>query len=684
MATIAELMVKIGADTSGAESGFSRIASGAGNVVTSLAKIGIAGATAIAGGLVAATVSGIKGITAMEDATAQMNAVLKSTNDASGMTADALINIANAAQLHTKFTQEETLAGENLLLTFTNIGSDVFPQATQTLLDMATAMGGDASSNAIQLGKALNDPTEGISALTRVGVTFTDEQKKQIQAMQEAGDMAGAQSVILQELQKEFGGSAEAAGKTFAGQLEIAKNALGELTESMAMGVMPALTEMITAINEAANSGDWSSVGETVGGAFDSIITNVMDSMANILPVVQEVGMSIINSLLQGLLNNAPTLVQTGLSVILGLVDILLQNLPLIVEVGLQAIVSLALGIADALPELIPTIVDTMLTIVDTLIDNIDMLVDAAIEIILALAQGLINAMPKLIEKIPEIIIKLVKAIIDNAPKMLDAAIQLMIMLSEGLASGFSEIFGKIGSWIKENILDPISEKVSEFAEIGGNLIKGIWDGISDKAEWLWGKVSGFFTNLTDKIRDFFGIHSPSTVYAEIGGYMAEGIGVGFTDEMGNVTSTMKVSLNSVLAMANDKASELHAIMASVFNGASSVSGLTATYAATADHGKIVMGLDPSIINDVANGNINIPGLATGGTLASSGSVLVGENGPELLNLNAGASVIPLNNTSGNNININISGNYIAEKYDTERMGEDLVNYLSRKGIKIA
>ena len=84
-------------------------------------------------------------------------------------------------------------------------------------VDLAQAMGGAPKDAAIQLGKALNDPIKGISALTRIGVTFTDEQKAQIKTMQEAGDMAGAQGVILAELNKEFGGSAQAAADADGG-----------------------------------------------------------------------------------------------------------------------------------------------------------------------------------------------------------------------------------------------------------------------------------------------------------------------------------------------------------------------------------------------------------------------------------------------------------------------------------
>jgi phage-related protein len=141
---------------------------------------------------------------------AQLNAVLKSTGGVAGVTAEQVNKLANSLQYQSKFTDDAILAGENMLLTFTNIGKDVFPTATQTVLDMSAALGQDATQSAMQLGKALNDPIGGVTALRRVGVQLTDEQEKQVKAFMAVNDIAGAQKIILGELGREFGGSAAA------------------------------------------------------------------------------------------------------------------------------------------------------------------------------------------------------------------------------------------------------------------------------------------------------------------------------------------------------------------------------------------------------------------------------------------------------------------------------------------
>src|SRR5512139_254905 len=160
------------------------------------------------------------------------------------VTKDEILNLADSFSKVTPYEDDMILKGENMLLTFTNIGKDVFPMATQTMLDMRTALGQDLNSSAMQLGKALNDPVQGITALRRVGVNFTDAQEAMIKKMVESGDVMGAQKLILQELQVEFGGSAKAAGETFAGKMEILKNNIGNVKEAIGTAFLPVLSQL--------------------------------------------------------------------------------------------------------------------------------------------------------------------------------------------------------------------------------------------------------------------------------------------------------------------------------------------------------------------------------------------------------------------------------------------------------
>lgn len=228
----------------------------------------VAGALEVAAKLLAvggaaAAVFGVQSVKAFnesEAAIAQTNAVLKSTGNAAGVTADQVTKLSMALQKTTKFSDEEVRSAENLLLTFTSIGKDIFPQATKTVLDMATALGEDTKSASIQLGKALQDPIRGITALRRVGVNFTDKQQEVIAGLVNTNQLAKAQGMILQELQKEFGGSAEAAGNTFAGSLAKLKNQFNDVQEVIGQTISQKLEPFVAAAANAVGSIDWTSI----------------------------------------------------------------------------------------------------------------------------------------------------------------------------------------------------------------------------------------------------------------------------------------------------------------------------------------------------------------------------------------------------------------------------------------
>ena len=205
------------------------IVRGISGVFRSMQRAFVVATTAIVGGVVVSIRAFIK----QENASRKLEAVLKATSGAVGLTAKELEKEAAALQKVTKFGDEVIINTQAILATFKQIKGDIFKEATEAILDMATVLDQDAAQGAIQFGKALNDPAKGVAALTRVGVTFTKEQIKQIKALQKSGDTMGAQRIILRELQSEFGGAARAARNTFGGALNSLKNSFGDLLEQI-------------------------------------------------------------------------------------------------------------------------------------------------------------------------------------------------------------------------------------------------------------------------------------------------------------------------------------------------------------------------------------------------------------------------------------------------------------------
>jgi hypothetical protein len=169
----------------------------------------------------------------------KLEAVIKSTGGAADVSSQQAQDWADSLSQVTRFSDDAILQSETMLLTFTRIGKDVFPDATEATLNMAEMFGGDATQAAIQLGKALNDPIEGVTALRRVGVMLTDQQEEQIKQFMAVGDIASAQKVILGELNTEFGGLARAAGDTLSGKLTILQNRLLNVAETVGMSLLP-------------------------------------------------------------------------------------------------------------------------------------------------------------------------------------------------------------------------------------------------------------------------------------------------------------------------------------------------------------------------------------------------------------------------------------------------------------
>lgn len=174
----------------------------------------------------------------------QLNSVLSSTKSVAGVTRDQVVRLSSALQQQSKFSDEAVTDAQSLLLTFTNIGKNIFPQATKTVLDMSQALGQDLKSSSIQLGKALQDPILGVTALRRVGVNFNEQQQETIKGLVESGRLLDAQKLILRELGTEFGGSALAASKTFSGQMIILKNNLNDVQETIGKGIVESLANM--------------------------------------------------------------------------------------------------------------------------------------------------------------------------------------------------------------------------------------------------------------------------------------------------------------------------------------------------------------------------------------------------------------------------------------------------------
>lgn len=255
MSSIGDLVAHLTVNTAGFQQGFAK--------AQTIASRGVSSVTSAIAPLVGA-LAGIWGAKSSIDAFKQdlaaqqkLASVLKATGQAAGISAQEIAAFASELQSVTNYGDEVTLSAAAVLASFRNIKGDIFKDAITAAQDMSSVMGTDLQGSVVQLGKALNDPTAGITALTRVGVTFTDQQKQQIRALQQSGDLLGAQQIVLSELQSEFGGAAQA----MADPWKQLWNALGDVGEVIGSLIVPSLDVASSAIvgltGNVTGAADW-------------------------------------------------------------------------------------------------------------------------------------------------------------------------------------------------------------------------------------------------------------------------------------------------------------------------------------------------------------------------------------------------------------------------------------------
>lgn len=272
----------------------------------------------------------------MDDAADQLGAVIKSTGGAAGVTQQAALLLGAQLQELSGINRANIVSGEAMLLTFTNIGHDVFPRTTKAALDLSVAMKQDMKSSAIQLGKALNDPITGITALTRVGVTFSKTQKDMIQTMVDAGNVAGAQGIILTEIEKEFGGSAAAA----ADPIDHLRATLNDLAIDIGVALQPVLEAVIPVVQDFAKH-------------ISEFLTTMSDNGDNTVGIILAIGAGL------AIIGPIIAVIGSGIAAIGGLLAVVLSPIGLIIAavVGLYlAFQNNFLGIRDLLQPVVDAI----------------------------------------------------------------------------------------------------------------------------------------------------------------------------------------------------------------------------------------------------------------------------------------------------------------------------------------
>lgn len=272
------------------------------------------------------------------------------------------------------------------------------------------------------------------------------------------------------------------------------------------------------------------------------LVTDIVQVLIDNIPLLIDAALQLVTGLAQGIINAIPVLVAALPTLITSLIDGLLSAIPQIIQAGIDLLTSLI----TALPEIIATIVAAIPEIINgiitALLENIPLIIQAGIDLLVALIQALPQIITTIVQAIPQIISGIVNALVQNIPQIIQAGVQLFVALIQNLPTIIVEIVKAVPQ-IVSGIVSAFGSLDGEMVNAGANLLHGLWEGISSAASWLWDKVTGWASSLVDGIKGFFGIHSPSTVFAEIGTNMGEGVGVGFGESMDGVSADMTAAM---------------------------------------------------------------------------------------------------------------------------------------------
>lgn len=625
-----ELVLKVRADTAGAQKNITGFAdhtrqkmqavgqsfTNAGRTLTTRLTLPIAGFVGVA----------VKKFFQQEEATAKLQSSFESMGAEAWTSMEALQGVADSLQANSTFGDEAVETMQAILLTFGQIknagegANAVFDRTTQVTADMAALMGTDLNSAAVMLGKALNDPVANLGALSRSGVQFTKDQKEMIKGLWEAGDTLGAQKLILEELERQFGGTAEAVANTASGKWKQAMNKMGDAMETVGGIVAPIVVEIADHIAKLAESFDnmdpyWQKLtigaaGAAAGlgplllglGTFIKIITFAMTPIGLIIAAIAAIGF---------------VAVKMGLKwedVVSWFQNVFLPTMQPIFEDLLAFVTKIIEIVTEYFEENIGTWVEnfqkgltTILEVFTEIWNTIEPIIRDVVDFITTEVQELIDWWVEIWPMVQEVVEKVLTILWDTWQKVWGT---------------IERHIGNIWNGIK-NIISGAMDFVQGIIQTVLAVITGdwgaAWDGIKQTFEGAWNVLKGIIQVAWEALNVAWEtvVNALELAWETVWLGMGEVVSTVFE----GIVAGVKTGLNAVISVLE---TGLQA----------AVNGVNAT----------IRGIN--IVNPFKDvpyvPDVNLPRLAEGGVRTHGGPVRLGERGMEVVNLPAGASVRPL------------------------------------------
>ena len=589
-----ELFVKIGVDDQASDK-ISGLSSKLKNGLATAAKVGTAAIGAASAGIAALTKSSIEGYAEYEQLVGGVETLFKQSADVVQGYAENAYKTAGLSA--NEYMNTVTSFSASLLQ---SLGGDT--EAAAKYADMAIT---DMSDNANKMGTSMEMIQNAYQGFAKQNYTMLDNLKlgyggtkeemarlikdaSKLDKSIKANDMSFGNIVkAINAVQTEMGitgTTAKEASTTISGSVSSMKSAWENLVtgiasdnadldtlignfvqsaETAAGNIIPRLTQILSGMGSAI---------EQLAPVLSAEIPNLITS---VLPSLVSGGAQLVVGLVTGLVGALPELIAAVPGIIESFVNAISENLPSILEAGKTLLSMFTSGVSSAVPEFIenlPQIVDGFLGFITEKLPDI---LNKGVELLDRFAFGIIEYIPDLVAQLPAIITSITKFFVENFPKIVTKGGELLGKLLAGIIGAIPEIAVQLPKVITA-IVKALNAGWEQLKNAGKYLLEGLWKGISDKIEWLKGKVSG----VVDKIKswftgkDGFDEHSPSKWSKQVFRYVMEGGGEGLDaglpglmQSVGFVTDRVKSGLDFGTASVDFASSGLGSIGEKVYGG---------------------------------------------------------------------------------------------------------------------
>lgn len=524
-------------------------------------------------GLVTAAKVGAAGLAAATTAvTALSKAALDSYGDYEQLTGGVETLFKNSAGVVMEYAnnayQTAGLSANQYMETVTSFSASLLQslggdtQAAAEYADMAIR---DMSDNANKMGTDMEMIQNAYRGFSRANFTMLDNlalgyggtKEEMERLLSDAEKLSGVKYDIssysdmieaIHVVQTEMGitgTTAAEASSTIQGSVSAAKSAWANLVTGLGdenANLDQLVSNLVTSVETAAGNilprvtQILSGMGTAIAQLAPVIAAEVPNLITSVLPSLISGGAQLLTGLITGLISAAPSLISAVPGIVSSVAAAISENLPTILQSGRELLDMLTTGILEGIPAMLEKLPDIITNLYNFLAENLPGITEKGFDILISLVDGIIEAIPGMVAKLPEVISAILNYITSELPVILKKGAELLGHLIMGILGAIPEIALQLPAVISA-IVDALKVGWNLIKDAGKYLLEGLWAGISDKVEWLKGKVSG----VVDTIKGWFtgkkgfDEHSPSKWAAEVGAMVSEGLANGIDKESGKV-----------------------------------------------------------------------------------------------------------------------------------------------------